>query len=110
MSSTSAKQAVVRSGLAQLAMPGCQIQEQALHLAGSHALSINAAYLAPGAQAIVAGVLAVEIAGELVLAAVRARFSLHSGCGDKHLLLVAHRIHLCAAGPAAEHEVHASVD
>ena len=63
------------------------------------------AYLAPGAQAIVAGVLAVEVAGVLVLAAVRARLGVHGGRGDQHLLLVAHRIHLRAAGPAAVHGI-----
>lgn len=58
-------------------------------------------HLAPGAQAIVAGVLTVEVAGVLVLAAVRARLGVHGGRGDQHLLLVAHRVHLRTARPAA---------
>lgn len=56
-----------------------------------------------------AGVLSVEVGCRFVLVAVRARFGVYRGRGDQHLFLVAHRVHLRTAGPAAVHDVKWSV-
>lgn len=49
-----------------------------------------------------AGVLAVELGGGLVLAAAGAGLGVHRRRGDQHLALVSHRVHVRAARPAAD--------